>query len=147
MKKLNENLLIAKGEFTRWQRWIVTRANLSSCDRSKTAIGAIALWDTGSMYNFVSNKLAADLGLEKIGMQHVEFGDTLKQRQPVYRCDVTFMESDRTIRMDLIGFDNNGQDVIIGMEAIHRGTFLIEPKSDGGFTFSFYIEPDENEIM
>lgn len=136
MKKLNENLLIARGEFTTEAKWILSRVNLFSCDRLKKAIHVVALWDTGSMYNGVSNKLADALGLEKVGIQRVRYGDNVMKSQPVYRADILFLDSGKTFRWEFVGFDNEDQDVVIGMEAIRYGRFLIEPMA-GGFTFTF----------
>lgn len=145
MKMLNENLLIARGEYTQSQKWIQTLVNLSSGDGEKIALHATAIWDTGSTDSGISNILAAKLGLEWTGTKAVRDVNEVTKIQPKYDAFITFPQSGRKIRMEFVGFDGGGQDVLIGMDVIRHGMFIVEPKSDGGFTFAFYKERIEHE--
>ena len=128
-----------KADFTPSCSLIKTRVCLASADNSERMDDAIALWDTGSEYCGVSQKVVQRLGLKVIGYQKTGYGDGTVKDEPVYAVCITFPLSGRRILVHAAEFAAEGEDFILGMNVIGNGTFRIEPIEEG-FRFTFSIE-------
>lgn len=140
MKKQRNYSLIAAAEFTPLHTSIVTLVNVSSVDGKHTKEGAIALWDTGADFCGISNELAKQLELKQVGTQSVRYGNNAVSEEPVYLANIKFPQTGRETSVTVTGFNGGQHEVVIGMTLIRTGSFIIEPKPDGGFSFIFMDE-------
>ena len=118
---------------------ILTQVSVASADKERETYDAMALWDTGSVYSGISKDLAERMGLKPLPWkQTMHYANGESREENVYHIQVTFDDSGR--RADILAFEfsSKRQDVIIGMNIISCGRFLLEP-TDEGVKFTFTI--------
>ena len=101
---------------------------------------AIAIWDTGAESCGISKKLAERMGLKPLKWKKViryVNGDVREEK--VYLVTIFFPTSDIKATLYAFEFGDAAQDVLIGMNIIRNGRFLLEPTEDGGARFTFSI--------
>ena len=117
---------------------ILTQVSVASADKERETCDAIALWDTGSVYTGISKDLAERMGLKPLPWkQTMHYANGESRDENVYHIHITLDDSGR--RADILAFEFAGkqQDIIIGMNIISCGRFLLEPTEDGvRFTFA-----------
>ena len=119
---------------------ILTQVSVASADKPSEMYDAIALWDTGSVYSGISKKMAECMGLKQMPFkQTVHYANGVSAEENVYHIHVTIDDSGR--RADFLAFEFSGkdQDIIIGMNIIRNGRFLLEPTDGGGMKFTFTV--------
>lgn len=94
-----------------------------------------ALWDTGATGTVVTKKIVDDLGLKQIGVVKVFHanGDSLR---PVYLINIMLPHNVGFIYVRVTLGELTGFDVLIGMDIISQGDFVIT-NTNGLTTFSF----------
>ncbi len=111
--------------------------SVASVDKAHQVDNAIALWDTGATSCFISQALAERLKLKKIGETDVRYANGKVEKKDIYSVYLTFQPSGREVQVYVTQSDDKSQDIIIGMNIIRNGTFLLEPTDDGvRFTFT-----------
>jgi len=111
--------------------------SVASADNVNRVDDAIALWDTGATVCFISRGMAERLRLKKIGESDVGFANGAVERKDVFSIRLTFQPSGREIHLHVRQTDEDSQDIIIGMDVIRNGTFMLKPTGDGVcFTFT-----------
>ena len=119
---------------------ILTQVSVASADKERETYDAIALWDTGSVYTGISKDLAERMGLKPLPWkQTMHYANGESREENVYHIHITLDDSGR--RADILAFEFAGkqQDIIIGMNIISCGRFLLEPAEDGGTKFTFML--------
>lgn len=139
MKKRKDSLPIAEAKFDQSCSLIKTPVNVASVDGKKRYDNATALWDTGSEFCGISKRLAEHIGLKPIGTKLVSYGDGVLKNENVYSVCLTFCPSGRCVVVYAAEYGSNEEDLIIGMNVIMNGMFLIKPTKEGGMTFSFTV--------
>jgi len=94
-----------------------------------------ALWDTGATGTVVTKKIVDDLGLKQIGVVKVFHADG-ESLQPVYLINIMLPHKVGFRYIRVTEGKLNGFDVLIGMDIISQGDFVIT-NSNGITTFSF----------
>ena len=101
---------------------------------------AIAIWDTGSESSGISKQMAGRLGMKPLGWKKViRYANGKTCEENVYLATIFFPSTDAKATLYLFEFDDTTQDVLIGMDIIHCGRFLLEPDGSGGVVFTFSI--------
>lgn len=111
-----------------------------------TESNVLALWDTGSSTSCISNKLAHDLALQKIGMVKVRnFGGTHDARK--FKIDLNINNQVNIEDMDVIEFikEDAPFDIILGMDLICIGDMCIS-NANKQTLFSFRVPSSEKPI-
>ena len=138
MKKQGSYLLTATAFITPPGLQILSQVSVASADKERETYDAIALWDTGSVYTGISKDLAERMGLKPLPWkQTMHYANGESREENVYHIHITLDDSGR--RADILAFEFAGkqQDIIIGMNIISCGRFLLEPTEDGvRFTFT-----------
>ena len=119
---------------------ILSRVNVASADGGTEERDAIAVWDTGSMYTGISKSLAERMKLKPLGWkQPIRYADGTADETNVYHIQIVFLPSGHRAEVLAFEFGDAAQDVLIGMNIIRNGRFLLEPTEDGGVRFTFSI--------
>jgi hypothetical protein len=114
--------------------------SVTSEDGSVSVDNVTALWDTGSEFTGISKALAERMGLKPLPQkQWIGYADGSSELSNTYRILITFPPSGRRADTYVYEFKGEGQDVIIGMNIIRNGRFLLEPTGDGGMKFTFTV--------
>jgi len=93
------------------------------------------IWDTGASESMISDKVVKDLNLEKYGYVMLRTINNEK-RSDKYLCSLSLMGHTQSISLNPTCFGKSREfDVIIGMDIISYGRFLIENDK-----FSFTIK-------
>lgn len=119
---------------------ILTQVNVASGRGEGKREDAIAIWDTGAESCGISKKLAERMGLKPLKWKKViryVNGDVREEK--VYLVTIFFPPSDIKATLYAFEFGDAAQDVLIGMNIIRNGRFLLEPTEDGGARFTFSI--------
>ncbi len=99
----------------------------------------MALWDTGSVYSGISKSMAERMGLTPLPWkQRVDYADGESRDENVYHIHIAFPPSGRRADICAFEFRDDGQDIIIGMNIIRNGRFLLE-HTDKGVEFTFTL--------
>lgn len=85
----------------------------------------------------ISKVLAERLGLEQMATKRMRYGNDNVVEEPVYFVRISFPESGYNRETIAIGHDGDELEFIIGMNIIRTGTFTVEQKRGGGFSFTF----------
>lgn len=94
------------------------------------------LWDTGANFGGVSPELIREWDIKPDGFSEIEIADGKKTLQPYYNMLVRFQDGP-PFRFKASPVPSKRFDVLVGMDIIAQGAFLIEPIGDGTrFTFS-----------
>ena len=93
------------------------------------------LWDTGATGTVVTKKVVDDLGLKQVGIVKVFHADG-ECLQPVYLVNVMLPHKVGFQYIRVTEGKLNGFDVLIGMDIISQGDFVIT-NSNKNTTFSF----------
>jgi hypothetical protein len=140
MKKQGSSLPIATGEFTASHSSILTQVSVTSEDGNVSVDDVTALWDTGSEFTGISKALAKRMGLKPLPQkQWIGYANGSSELSNTYRILITFPPSGRRADTYAYEFRGKGQDVIIGMNIIRNGRFMLEPTDDGGMKFTFTV--------
>ena len=140
MKKQEISLLIATEYFTQSCSQIQSRVNVASADGRTEERDVIAVWDTGSMYTGISKSLAERIGLKPLSWkQPMRYADGTGDNANVYHIQIVFPLTGHRVDVCAFEFGDAAQDVLIGMNIIRNGTFLLEPTADGGARFTFTV--------
>ena len=102
------------------------------------AIPVKAIWDTGSSVTVISSFVAASLGLQIVGEMRMHgMGGT--EVAPICYAYLRFPNGTAIgpVRMAIHNLPST--EVLIGMNIITAGKFLLERKPDGGTRFSFTL--------
>ena len=95
-----------------------------------------AIWDTGSTKSTVSEKVINDLKLDKIGYENIEITSGTHEAAK-YKANVLLLNGVEFVNMDVLcGKITDDEDVLIGMDIINRGDFVIS-NYDGNTVLSF----------
>ena len=93
-----------------------------------------ALWDTGATETLISNKVIAELGLEKTGDEVSTINGSIQSKR--YGCGMLLEYHSKSINIQPAEFSHRKEcDVIIGMDIIQYGLFILDKGK-----FSFTIE-------
>ncbi len=114
--------------------------NLSTVSKSFSPqkIGAKkfnAIWDTGATGTVITQKVAADCGLQQIGIVEVSTANN-KRLSPVYLASIFLPNKVYVPQLRVTEGTVSGADVLIGMDIITLGDFAVT-NSDGRTTFSY----------
>jgi len=140
MKKQGNSLLTATAYITPSCLQILTQVSVASGRGDGKREDAIAIWDTGAETCGISKKLAERLGLKPLGWKKViRYADGTAREENVYLVSFFFPPSDYKATLYAFEFGDATQDVLIGMNIISNGTFLLEPTGDGGARFTFTV--------
>ncbi len=106
---------------------IITPVNVYDVYREKAALGVKALWDTGSRTSCISERLARELKLSEIGRMTV-ISPTGTLDKPIHRVELEFSEHlvYKDIAVTEYPLERHDCDVLIGMDIITKGRFLVE---------------------
>lgn len=103
-----------------------------------------ALWDTGASSSCISKKVAAEIGLQPLGMAEVHTAGGI-HTVPVYKIDV-FLNDIIFYSIEVTEFVGNGKfDMLVGMDIITLGDLAIT-NANGNTAVSFRIPPDAFHI-
>ena len=97
-----------------------------------------AMWDTGSQFTFLSNRIIEALQLKPTGRMGLS-GINGESEADVYTVHVVLPSGDAVINVEALGSDYSDYDVIIGMDIITLGEFHFD-KVDEHSVFSFNIQ-------
>lgn len=93
-----------------------------------------ALWDTGATGIHISDKVISDLSLDQYGEVDVNFltGPSIKCK--TYICLLYLADHNKCAQISAIGYTKHKDfDVLIGMELIEKGIFVLD---HGKFSFT-----------
>lgn len=139
MKKQDGSLLIATAYITTSCSQILTQVSVAS-DKGGKPVEANAVWDTGAESSGISKKLAERLGMEPLGWKkRIRYADGTVREENVYLVSIFFPPRGYKVTLYVYEFGDAAQDVLIGMDIIKNGRFLIEPMDDGSAHFTFTL--------
>ena len=115
---------------------LITHADIM-CNKKRVFHTYVAQWDTGATNTCISKKVAEALNLEPINKEMAT--SPLGMREClVYNVEI-LLDNDVSIPAVNVyetDIDNQGIDLLIGMDVIQRGEFIIS-NSEGKTKFSF----------
>lgn len=137
MKRQGGSLLTVTAYITPSCSQILTQVSVAS-DRGGEPVDANAVWDTGAESSGISKKMAERLGLKPLGWKkRIRYADGTVREENVYLVSFIFPPNGYRATLYAFGFGDAAQDVLIGMDIIRNGRFLIEPVGDGSARFTF----------
>lgn len=96
------------------------------------------MWDTGANFGGVSPEYIKEWDIKPDGYDEIEYGDGRKVMEPYYNMMVRF-QAGPVFKFKATPTPSKRYDVLIGMDIIRNGTFLLEPADDGGSRFTFSL--------
>lgn len=136
MKKRNGSLLTVTAYITPSCSQILSQVSVASGDSEP--LDAIAVWDTGAESSGISKKMAERLWLKPLKWKkRVRYADGTVREENVYLVSILFPPNGYRATLYAFEFGDAAQDVLIGMDIIRNGRFLIEAIGDGSARFSF----------
>lgn len=107
----------------------------------KSAIELTCLWDTGAQFSVITPRVADILGLDAVDLKKAYTANGIYET-PVYRLDVILPAGHRVSGLKVSTGNLLVCDMLIGMDVIGRGDFLLTNK--GATEFAFRI-PSEGK--
>jgi len=92
------------------------------------------IWDTGAMSSSISERAARELDLTPVGCMEVETANG-RRETPVYKVDVLLPNGMCIKGLCVTESDITACDVLIGMDIISMGDFLVTNNSHTRFAF------------
>ena len=136
MKKQDGFLLTVTAYITPSCSQILSQVSVASGDSEP--VDAIAVWDTGAESCGISKKMAERLGLKPLGWKkRIRYADGTVRDENVYVVSFIFPPNGYKATLYAFEFGDAAQDVLIGMDIIRNGRFLIEPIGDGSARFTY----------
>ena len=137
MKRQGSSLLTVTAYITPSCSQILSQVSVASDDGP---VDAIAVWDTGAESSGISKNMAERLGLKPLGWKkRIRYADGTVCDEDVYLVSFIFPPNGYMATLYAFGFGDAAQDVLIGMDIIRNGRFLIEPVGDGSARFTFTV--------
>ena len=107
-------------------------------EKYSKSVSLDAIWDTGASRVYIRPKIAAALGLKKIGEGNVVSAIRSEQKTEKYAGYLKFNYGP-PIHTEFEAFDIIGADCLIGMSFFNKGTAVISHDSKGRQKFKFTI--------
>ena len=115
---------------------VLTKVGISKPNFPNLLNEYTALWDTGSVKTFISEKVVTEQNLSFIRTDSATLVDGTPLSVNIYECLLVISGHSTSIRIEVATFKKRPEcDVIIGMDIIRFGKFLIENEN-----FSFEIK-------
>ena len=127
------------------ESYIYSPVDLSTNSEIKRVKVVRSLWDTGASISLISTRVAKVLALKSIGKTGVSGYNDGVDVKDTFCVHIGLPTGDIVTNIMAMEFDSDEYDVVIGMDVICMGDFVITNK-DGKTTFSFRI-PSEEEIL
>jgi predicted aspartyl protease len=142
----NERHYALDAEYEKVVREITTPVSLFSsyASASGKSVKTSAVWDTGATHSVLSPKVVKELGLKAIDTCVVR-GINNSQTSDVVVATISLTDDLVLTGRRFSVNDIPGTDVLIGMDIIMMGDFVIN-NADGKTLFSFAIPPFKNKI-